>query len=228
MATKTTPPKTPKPTPTSIPTPAPSVDKTRCLKIQHNANKTTDRQFADLVTEGLAASALTAMRYTTEIGDISLTDLVVSMRADGKAVNAGDFSNLEQMLAGQAVALNAMFAELARRSSLNMGEHMGAMETYLKLALKAQSQSRATVETLAAIKNPPVVFAKQANINNGGNQQVNNGAGPIEPRTGKKQSDSHELLGANNGERMDFGTPGQASGFDPNVEAVAAVNRAAK
>jgi len=32
-----------------------------------------------------------------------------------------------------------------------------------------------TLETLATIKNPPVVFARQANVNNGG-QQVNNGA----------------------------------------------------
>lgn len=31
--------------------------------------------------------------------------------------------------------------------------------------------------SLATVKNPPV-FAKQANINNGGQQQVNNGAQP--------------------------------------------------
>jgi hypothetical protein len=44
----------------------------------------------------------------------------------------------------------------------------------MRLALKAQSQSRATVETLAAIKNPPVVYARQANFA-AGHQQVNNG-----------------------------------------------------
>jgi len=37
-----------------------------------------------------------------------------------------------------------------------------------------------TLETLATIKNPPVVFARQANINNGGQQQVNNGTVPQE------------------------------------------------
>jgi hypothetical protein len=36
------------------------------------------------------------------------------------------------------------------------------------LALKAQSQCRATLETLAAIKNPqPVAFVRQANIAHG-------------------------------------------------------------
>jgi hypothetical protein len=44
------------------------------------------------------------------------------------------------------------------------------------MALKAQNQCRMSLETLATIKKPPVVFARQANINNGGQQQVNNGA----------------------------------------------------
>jgi hypothetical protein len=50
-------------------------------------------------------------------------------------------------------------------------------DRYLRLALKAQSQSRATVETLATVKNPPVVYAKQANFAAGA-QQVNNGISP--------------------------------------------------
>ena len=45
----------------------------------------------------------------------------------------------------------------------------------MRLALKAQGQCRATLETLATIKNPPVVFARQANIAQGP-QQVNNTA----------------------------------------------------
>lgn len=47
---------------------------------------------------------------------------------------------------------------------------------YLRLALKHRIKVRMTLETLAKIKNPPVIFAKQANINQGsGNQQVNKG-----------------------------------------------------
>jgi len=44
------------------------------------------------------------------------------------------------------------------------------------MALKAQNQCRMTLKTLATIKNPHVEFARQANINNAGQQQVNNGA----------------------------------------------------
>jgi hypothetical protein len=34
----------------------------------------------------------------------------------------------------------------------------------MRLALRAQGQCRATLETLAVMKSPPTVFARQANI----------------------------------------------------------------
>jgi hypothetical protein len=37
----------------------------------------------------------------------------------------------------------------------------------MHLALKAQGQCRATLETLATIKSPPMVIARQANIAHG-------------------------------------------------------------
>jgi hypothetical protein len=43
----------------------------------------------------------------------------------------------------------------------------------MRLALKAQGQCRATLETLAVLKNPPTVFAKQANIAAGAQQVTN-------------------------------------------------------
>ena len=47
------------------------------------------------------------------------------------------------------------------------------------MALRAQNQCRMTLETIATIKNPSVVFAKQANIA-AGHQQVNNGPAQAE------------------------------------------------
>jgi hypothetical protein len=44
----------------------------------------------------------------------------------------------------------------------------------MRLALKAQSNCRATAEALAAIQNPTTVFAHQANVANAP-QQINNG-----------------------------------------------------
>jgi DNA-binding transcriptional MerR regulator len=128
----------------------------------------------------------------------------------------------EAMLAAQAHSLDAIFTSLARRAHLNMGEYVNAADRYMRLALKAQSQCRATIETLAAIKNPPMVIARQANIAHGP-QQVNNG----EPtRTREIQSEPSKLLEQTHGERLDTRTTGQASGADSAMATMGAQHRA--
>ena len=182
-----------KPAPAPEPTP-----KSRRLEIIGRPGTTEDRLIADLVAEGEATNASTALRFVyADHGELSLTDMVKALHKHGEAINRGDLSAAERMLNSQAVALNAIFGELARRAALNMGTHLGATESYMRLALKAQSQSRATVETLAAIKNPPVVFARQMNVAHGP-QQVNNGTAPnstpASAHPGETASKPNELL----------------------------------
>ena len=158
------------------------------------AGLTNDQLLAQAASNGIVGNArsLVAFGHGT-FGELSLTDCAMVLKDTARGINDGDLSAAVTMLSSQAVALNAMFGELARRSALNMGEYIDASERYMRLALKAQGQCRATLETLAAIKNPPVVFARQANINNGGQQQVNNEAAQPEgpkrarayPRPGK-------------------------------------------
>ena len=151
--------------------------RSRTLEIQSVPGKSADRLATDLVAQGLATSACTALRFVEqEHGKLSLTDMVASLREHGEAVNRGDLAAAERMLAGQAVALNAIFAEMARVAHANLFKVPEVVDRYMRLALRAQSQSRATVEALSAIKNPPVLYARQANIANGP-QQVNNGVG---------------------------------------------------
>src|SRR6185437_3352262 len=98
-------------------------------------------------------------------------------------------------------------------------------ETYMKLALRAQNQARMTLETLATIKNPPVVFAKQANIAN--NQQVNNGDAVPVAHAGEMENPPNKLLEAPHAkpEWMDARAAGEAAASNASLEAVAAVNR---
>jgi hypothetical protein len=67
----------------------------------------------------------------------------------------------------------------------------------MRLALKAQSQCRATVQTLAEIKHPAVIYARQPNVTSGP-QQVNNGvlsrARETETEQSKLSGGTHELL----------------------------------
>ena len=95
----------------------------------------------------------------------------------------------------------------------------------MRLALKAQAQCRSTIETLAAIKNPPVVFARQANIANGP-QQVNNHGTASTPRADESIGAPNRLLETDNGKRLDGGTSGTSVGGDSSLEALGAGHRA--
>jgi hypothetical protein len=128
------------------------------------------------------------------------------VRDEVEKVWKGDLSGLEATLTAQAINLDKIFNEMARRAASNMGQYRDSMEVYMKLALKAQSQCRTTLQTLAEIKNPqPVAFVKQANIAHGP-QQINNGTPPPESRAEKNQNQPNELLEVNNGKRLDTGT----------------------
>jgi hypothetical protein len=207
-----------------------SENKSRTLTLK--PDKKRDRQLSDLVVEGVVGNAVAAVDYSSVLGELSLNDMLASLRSLGETVSAGDMSSLERVLVAQALSLNTMFAELSRRAAVNMGRDSDATDRYLRLALKAQSQSRASIEALAVIKNPPV-FARQANIAHGP-QQVNNGvppptqAGPTEARAREAENTQSKLLDDRHGEWLDAGAQGSTSGADKAVAPVGTVNRAAK
>lgn len=205
------------------PAPAP---KAPSLRVALPPGMTREKKLAMLAADGAATNAYTmAMYCQNTYGRLELGDAIDVLRAGANEANAGDLSASVTMLSSQAAALNAMFNELARRSALNMGEHLDASERYMRLALKAQGQCRATLETLATIKNPPVVFARQANINNGGQQQVNNAA----PRTGESASAPNKLIEENShgGTPVDPGTTTATGRTNQGLETVGVFNRSA-
>jgi hypothetical protein len=104
--------------------------------------------------------------------------------------------------------------------------HMPNLEGFMRLALRAQSQCRATLETLATIKNPPVVFARQANIANGP-QQVNNGVpAPASPAHEEKTIQSNELLTKDQrGATLDTRGTAATSGTDKAMATLGEVHR---
>jgi hypothetical protein len=167
--------------------------------------------------------AVTANAFSKVYGEIDLQAMVDELGRQNERVRDGDLSRADSLLMTQAHTLDAIFNELARRAALNMGEYINATDRYLRLALKAQSQCRATLETLAAIKNPPVIYAKQANISNGP-QQVNNGI-PA-PAHGDTSIEPNKLLEHEHGQRLDTGTQSAAIGADKELETVGAINRA--
>ena len=170
-------------------------------------------------------AALTLLDYNKAFGELSINTLVDDLGKQCELASKGDLSRAEALLMVQAHTLDALFNNLSRRAALNLGEYRNAAETYLRLALKAQTQCRATLETLAAIKNPqPVAFVRQANIAQGP-QQVNNAAAAEASRAGKFENQPNKVLEHQHGERLDFGAAGAASGANPTLEALGTVHR---
>ncbi len=208
-------------------------DKANTLAVNTKTEQSHERTLAEVGLSSILGSTYIAKLYARgTFGEIDLTEAASVMKEKTDKVKGGDLSEIEATLITQAATLDAIFNELARRAALNMGEYLNTTETYLRLAFKAQGQCRATLETLAEIKNPrPVAFVKQANIANGP-QQVNNGeqhfatSTRIPARAGNSANLSNELLEASNGERLDTGATGTASGVNKELETVEGLDRA--
>lgn len=161
--------------------------------------------------------------------DTDMEGMISGLRDTFKEVTAGDLHTLEAMLISQATALQTMFTSLARRAATQ--EHLRQYEAFMGLALKAQSQSRATISALVDLKYPrQATFVKQANIAHGP-QQINNGAAPagtlahaeeIKPQQNKLLEVDHGQPGG----RLDTRAAQAAGRADPAVEAVGKVHRA--
>jgi len=202
----------------------------KTLNLPEKEGKSREQQIADIALSGLANGALLTTEYSkAAYGELGLSECMETLRQKVKGIQGGNLAEVEALLTAQAVSLDAIYTALARRALMNMGEYMGAAETYLRLALKAQSQSRATMETLATIKNPPMVIAKQANITSGP-QQVNNGSNTrahAPARAGNSETAPNKLLEESHEERMDARAPQTAGGANTELETVGALNRPA-
>lgn len=176
--------------------------------------------------DGVVCGAYVAVDFGKDVfgANVNLSDAMGVLRKSVDAVNAGDLRQVEGMLLAQASALNGIFASLARRAARCLDTNVTGADFHLRLALKAQTQSRATLETLANVKNPKAVaFVRQANIANGP-QQVNNGGKASHAE--ETHSTPNELLENEHGERLDFGTQGTAVRADPQLAPLGAVDRA--
>jgi hypothetical protein len=185
------------------------------------------RSAARKLTKPEVVAAAVIEQWQRDTHDVN--ELVTELGRQVEAVNGGDLRRAEGMLIAQAHSLDSIFAVLARRATSQ--EYLKQWEAYMRMAMKAQNQCRMTLETLATIKNPPAVFARQANINNGGQQQVNNGMPVTSTRTGapaqETQSAPNELSEGSHELLQDTGASQAPSGTHPHMEPVEEIYRSA-
>ena len=219
---------------------AKKIDKSRNISISDAPDKSRDALIAELALGGIINGATLTVDFSKgNYGELSLTECISELGKKVRNVHKGNLQDAETILTAQAFALDAIFTSLARRAQLNMGEYMDAADRYMRLALKAQGQCRATLETLANIKNPPVVVARQANISNGP-QQVNNS---VNKTDGSFQTSTHAGAGAENPkpvqnellednihetERVDIAASGTAGRCDSALATVGEIHRPAQ
>jgi hypothetical protein len=209
--------------------PAPAAGYKNSSKNVAVAPGSTDAEFAAAVArtfsqpETSAASVIEDWQNDTH----DVNALATELGKQVEAVNGSALRRAEGLLIAQAHTLDHILANLARRAIGK--QYLPQWEAYMRMAMKAQNQCHMTLETLASIKNPPLVFAREADINNGGQQQVNNGSAapmPEQPsHAAERAIEPGKLLEAANGERMDFGTKGKTSRVHPRMATMGAIKR---
>ena len=179
---------------------------------------------AELMVEGLAMNALLGLVFSSKLGTLDLTEVFAQILERARDTTDGNTKSQESILAGQVISMNAIYTDLAIIARQNLS-NVTVFERLMRLSLKAQSNCRATAEALAAIQNPPTVFARQANITSGP-QQINNGSTVSLARAKDSELMPNELMEAHV-ERLDPGTTNKASERDTNLAAMGAIDRSA-
>jgi hypothetical protein len=201
------------------------------LRMDETGGAPSRRRSGKVLAAPATMNTLVMSQFARCLGELDIAGLMKALIEETTKVQNGDLSYVEAMLIAQATTLQTVFASLLLKASSQ--DQLKHWESYMRLGLKAQNQCRMTLETLAAIKNPPVIFARQANIANGP-QQVNNSVASesLEAQAGapagKFLISKSELLEARDEQRVDPGTTRTAVGVDTAVEALGKVHRPAK
>jgi len=200
---------------------------------QITADSSPEEDYATVFTSTLlhpaVQAAATIKEYGKSYGDnLNLDDLVPLMMEQTQTSRSGDLRQSDAMLTSQAHTLDAIFNNLAQRAiNAKCADHF---ERFLKFALRAQSQCRATLGTLSALKNPPAVgHVHQANIAHGPQQVINASAAPGDtPCAGARENQNlkNELLEQIDGKRLDPGTTCTPGRTDPAMATVGEINGA--
>ena len=94
--------------------------KRNTLLTEHQEGRSRERLLAELGLSSILPNANTAQTFAKGgIGELDLTESLDVVRNASQAVQAGNLSGLEATLTAQAVALDAIFNEMARRAALN-------------------------------------------------------------------------------------------------------------
>lgn len=152
---------------------APPMEPNNNLVLEQSKDETGAQAMARKLLEPTVRHALTVGAFVgktlgNELEQPGLKDYGDHLQTAAGKGEAGDLSLASRLLVSQALSLDSMFTEFARRSALNLGDYMNASEKYGRLALKAQANCRATLEALAKLHQPREQTVRHVHVNEGG------------------------------------------------------------
>jgi hypothetical protein len=146
------------------------------LEIERREDEPVGKTTARVALSPLARHASLAGAFAYQaLGDgrrSNLTQTIAALEEEVGTASGGDPGLASRILASQAVTLDTLFTEMARRSALNFGQYPEAIERYMRLALKAQANCRAKLEALARLHQPREQTVKHVHVNQGGQAVV--------------------------------------------------------
>ena len=210
--------------------PAPAV---RNAAAKVKAEKVKKAQQAEIygvmLTDAALTNAFVAAKFGEKAlipdGSVDVLGVADAITLEIEKVKSGDLTGVEAMLIAQAIGLQNIYAQMITRAATTGTAE--ALNVLGGLGLRAQAQSRATLQTLIDLKFPrSTVFAKNANVANG-HQQVNIGAKAVAGARAHEAKPPIELLNHEATNVLVPRTPRAASRSNSKVEAVAGLDRAA-
>ena len=147
--------------------------KTQVIELKQGEDQTKEQALAEFQSKSEFLSTAVIESFNVSLGEeFDFQSAMQVLEKTTQQIKSGDLSKIEQMYISQAVALEAIFTKTIRKASA--AERLPQYQAHMHLALKAQNQSRATLQALVQLKQPSnTQFIKQANIAQG-HQQVNN------------------------------------------------------
>lgn len=97
-----------------------------------------------------------------------LTEFEWSIKERADKAASGDLGDVSALFMAQALSLDSIFTEYARIALVNVSSNLEASERYMRLAIKAQSNSRATLDALSKLHQPREQTVRHVHVNEGG------------------------------------------------------------
>ena len=149
-----------------------SKTKSNQLALTRRDDEPVERTLARVTLDPKTRHAGLAMAFASQAfsdkHQPGIMDSTAVMEEEFQRTDGGDLRLANRILTAQAMSLDAIFTEMARRSASNLGQYPDAADRYLRLALKAQANCRTTLESLAKLHQPREQTVRHVHMNEGG------------------------------------------------------------